>query len=206
MILWSKPRVILAWNHFTLLPAHPELCLLHAVALMLFLCLFLWLWLGLSFAVFAQYVAQWGPDTYMEPLGGTVILIMMVLSSQDILAVLSFRQCHFFTHFTDWSYSSVILSFFSYPLNLILLLLFHPSLGSCQFALFHQNCLIVRIFNHKYSLSFHLPTYSFTKQFKQLAETLLLQPSFSFPFSLMPTENLIYKDGQGTGEYTHKRS
>lgn len=54
-----------------------------------------------------------GPDTYMEPLGGSVIQIIMLLSSQDILAVLPFRSCHFFTPFTDWPYSSVILSFLS---------------------------------------------------------------------------------------------
>lgn len=78
-----------------------------------FSLLFLWFWLWLSFAVFVQYVAQWGPDTYMEPLGGSMIQIIMFLRLQDILIVLSFRSCNFFTPFTDWPYSSVILSLFS---------------------------------------------------------------------------------------------
>lgn len=41
-----------------------------------------------------QYVAQWDPDIYVKPLGGSVLQIMMLLSSQDIFTVLSFRLCH----------------------------------------------------------------------------------------------------------------
>lgn len=72
-----------------------------ATVLMLFLCLFLWFGFILSFPMFVQYgpvhsCAQWGPDTYMEPLGGSIIQIIMLLCSQDILVLLSFGSCNFF--------------------------------------------------------------------------------------------------------------
>lgn len=79
-----------------------------ADAFSLLILLGLWLW---TFAAFVQYVAQWDPDTHVKPLGGSVIQIMMLLSSQDIFTLLSFRLCHFFTPI--WPYSSVSLSFFS---------------------------------------------------------------------------------------------